>query len=106
MKRLAVEESHLTLRQASRLAKKGVVVLTEKGKPVTALVHVGDDLAVEALALSRNRAFMAYLDACAKRASQEGGGAPIEEVRKEFGLLKRKPGRGARSRAVFAGRSR
>lgn len=87
MKRLAVEQSSLTLRQVSRLAKKGVVVLTEKGKPVTALVRVGDDLALEALALSRNRAFMAYLDACAGRAS-EGRSASIQEVRREFGLLK------------------
>ena len=105
MKRLAVEESHLTLRQASRLAKKGVVVLTEQGKPVTALVHVGDDLALEALALSRNKVLMAYLDSCADRASA-GGAASIEEVRKEFGLLKRKRRKGSGSRAGRASRPR
>jgi len=69
MKRLAVEQGNVSLRQAARLAKRGLVVLTERGRPITALVDVGDDLALEAFALSRNKAFMAYLDACAASVS-------------------------------------
>ena len=105
MKRVAIEHSRVTLQQASRLAKKGLVVLTEKGRPVAALVDVEDDFALEALALSRNKSFMAYLDACAAHASGSGA-ASIEEVRREFGLLKGEGARGAGSRRSVAKRRR
>ena len=105
MKRVAIEHSRVTLQQASCLAKKGLVVLTEKGRPVAALVDVEDDLALEALALSRNKSFMAYLDACAAHASGSGA-ASIEEVRREFGLLKGEGARGAGARRGLDGDAR
>ena len=101
MKRLAVEQSHITLREALRLAKRGPVVLTEKGRPVTALVRVGDDFALEALALSRNKALMAYLDGCAARL-WERSGSSIEEVRRAFGVSRRARTTGRRPRASDA----
>jgi len=105
MKRLAVEQGNVSLRQAARLAKRGLVVLTERGRPITALVDVGDDLALEAFALSRNKAFMAYLDACAASVSA-GRGVSIELVRNEFGLSNRRRLRGIGARASASKRRR
>ncbi len=66
-----LEKTPLTLREAAQLARDGVLILTEDGKPAFALVDVKDDLALEVLALSRNESFMAYLDEISEHAKSE-----------------------------------
>ncbi|MBI4584976.1 MAG: hypothetical protein HY717_13265 [Planctomycetes bacterium] len=84
MKTLQLEKTPPTFQKTARLAKKEVVVFTEKGKPTFALVAVKDDLALEALALGQNVDFMAYLEVLSQRA-RSGKTYSIEEMRKEFG---------------------
>ncbi len=85
MRTLQLEKASPSFRRAARLARRGVLVLTENGKPAFALVGVKDEMALEALALSRNRAFMAYLDAVSQRSQQEHTYS-IEDIRSEFHL--------------------
>jgi antitoxin (DNA-binding transcriptional repressor) of toxin-antitoxin stability system len=66
------------------MARAGeVVVLTEKGKPAFAIVGLKDDLALEALALSRSSRFMAYLDRIG-RGSKKERTYSLAEMREEF----------------------
>lgn len=85
MKTLQLEKTSASFRRTARLARRGVLVLTEKGKPVFALVGVKDEMALEALALSRNKAFLGYLDAVSRR-SQRQRTYSLEEMRQEFQL--------------------
>lgn len=88
MKTLQLEKTSLASRKTARLARNGVVVLTENGKPAFALVGVKDEMALEALALSRNPVFMAYLDEISQRAQQERTYS-LNEIRQEFKLTAR-----------------
>ncbi|MBI4603995.1 MAG: hypothetical protein HY721_18725 [Planctomycetes bacterium] len=83
MKTIELEAVAPSLRRATRLSKGEVLVLTEKGKPAFALIHVRDELALEALLLSRNAKFMAYLDGIAERA-RRGEARSLEEARREL----------------------
>jgi antitoxin (DNA-binding transcriptional repressor) of toxin-antitoxin stability system len=85
MKTLQLEKTPSSFRRTARLAKGGVLVLTEKGKPAFAIVGVKDELALEALALTRNEAFMAYLDAVSESA-RNGRTYSLKEIRAEFNL--------------------
>ncbi|MBI3360818.1 MAG: hypothetical protein HY023_06885 [Chloroflexi bacterium] len=53
------------------------------------------DLALEALALSRNAEFMTYLNGGRDRA-KHGPTYSLDEIRREFKLPRRKPGSAAR----------
>lgn len=84
MRTLALEKASPSLRSMARMAREGeVVVLTEKGKPAFAIVGLKDDLALEALALSRNSRFMAYLDRIG-RGTKGGRTYSLAEMREEF----------------------
>ncbi len=85
MKTLQLEKTPPAFRKAARLAKNGVLVLTHKGKPAFALVGVNDQLALEALALSRNVSFMAYLDQVSDSA-RNAQTYSLSEIRAEFDL--------------------
>jgi hypothetical protein len=92
VKTLEMEKASPAFRRAARQAKGGVLVLTEKGKPAFAVVGVKDELALEALALRRNAAFMAYLDEISQR-SRSGGGRSLREIEEELGRRsRRRPG--------------
>jgi hypothetical protein len=84
VKTLELEKASPAFRRAARDAKGGVLVLTEKGKPAFAVVGVKDELALEALALRRNAAFMAYLDEISLR-TRSGRGRSLQEVERELG---------------------
>lgn len=89
MKTLAIEKASPALRRAAKEAKGGVLVLTEKGKPAFAVVGVRDDLALEALALRRDTAFMAYLDEIGARARREGSFS-LRQIEEELGCRPRR----------------
>lgn len=89
MKTLELRRTSLSVRRAARLARGGVLVLTENGKPAFAIVGVKDQLALEALALSRNDEFMAYLDEVSRRAKRERTYS-LKEMREEFGIPARR----------------
>ncbi|MBI3360388.1 MAG: hypothetical protein HY023_04685 [Chloroflexi bacterium] len=95
MKTVALERTSPAFRKTTRLARRGVVVLTEKGKAAFAIVGVGDDLALEALALSRNAKFMAYLDEVRERA-KNGRTYSLAEIRAEFKLPPKRSGPAAK----------
>jgi antitoxin (DNA-binding transcriptional repressor) of toxin-antitoxin stability system len=89
MKTLELRRTSPSFRRAARLARGGVLVLTENGKPAFAIVGVKDQLALEALALSRNDEFMAYLDEVSRRAKRERTYS-LKEMREEFGIPARR----------------
>lgn len=82
MKTVALEHAPTMLREATRLAQREVIVFTEKGRPAFALVGIKDDLALEALALRRNRAFNSYLEDVSRRARRRS--YSLEEIEEEF----------------------
>ena len=82
MKTVALETTTALFRKTTRLARRGVVVLTEKGKPAFAIVGVHDDMALEALTLGQNAKFMDYLDRVRQQA-KKGRTYSIEEIRAE-----------------------
>ena len=83
MKTLELKKASPSVRKTARMAKGGVLVLTENGKPAFALVGLKDELALEALALSRNEKFMAYLAETSEQARQ-GTTYSLKEMREEF----------------------
>ncbi len=84
MRTFALEKASPSLRSTARMAREGeVVVLTEKGKPAFAIVGLKDELALEALALSRNPRFMSYLDRIG-RDSKKARTYSLAEMRQEF----------------------
>jgi hypothetical protein len=85
MRTLALETTSVEVRRAARLARREVLVLTEKGRPAFAIVGVGDSLALEALALGRNSAFMALLDQSSRQA-RRGPRYSLEQIRQELGI--------------------
>ncbi len=85
MKILELEKSSPSVREAARLARSGIVLLTEQGKPAYALIGVKDDLALEALVLRRNSKFMAYLERVGER-SRKGRTYSLDDLRTEFDL--------------------
>jgi hypothetical protein len=57
--------------------------LTEKGRPAFAVVGLRDEFALEALALSRNVNFMAYLDSIS-RDTHQGRTYSLKEIQAEY----------------------
>ncbi len=104
MKTFELEKAPPGFRHAARSLRGEVLVLTEKGKPAFAVVGLGDDFAIEALALSSNKDFMSYLDSVSVRSRRERRYS-VAQLRAEFALprrskVARKPrGRGGRDRS-------
>lgn len=91
MKTFELERAPPGFRQAARSLRGDVLVLTQKGKPAFVVVGLGDDLAIEALALGRNKAFMSYLDAISAQSRGERR-YTAAQLRAEFGLRRRTRG--------------
>jgi hypothetical protein len=88
VKTFEIEKAPPELRQAARSLRGNVLVLTQRGKPAFVLVGLGDDFAIEALALSRNKAFMSYLDGISAQSRGERRYSAAQ-LRAEFGLRRR-----------------
>ena len=89
MNTLQLEKTPASFRRKARLARKGILVLTEGGRPAYALVEIEDEFALEALALSRNTELMAYLDKIRSRATRSRTYS-LSQVRREASA---RPGR-------------
>lgn len=97
MKTLELEKLPPELREAAHRAEDGILLLTEKGRPAFAVVGLRDEFALEALALSRNPNFMAYLDSISRDARQ-GRTYSLREIQAEYSIPSRprRKGRAAR----------
>lgn len=103
MKTIQLEKTSAAFRRTARLARKEILVLTEKGKPAFALVGVNDEMALEALVLSKNTSFMGYLDEVSKRA-RGARTYSLKEIRAD--LLPRAPTTRRRIRTRRMGHSK
>jgi hypothetical protein len=85
MKVIELERAHPTLDELIQLAKKELVVLRRPDGSVFALSQV-DDFDVEVELLKNNPEFLKFL----KRLSKEKATIPLEELRKELGLNRKR----------------
>lgn len=97
MKTLEIEQTSPVFRRATRLGRGEVLVLTRHGKPAFAVVGVGDEFALESLALSRNTEFMGYLDGIAER-MRRGGASTLDDVCSRFDSAPESPRNGRAKR--------
>lgn len=87
MKRVALEETALTVPELVKIARKEAVILTRRGKPLVAVRPLsGHDW--ESLALANSSKFQAILED-SMRSYRKEGGIPIDEVRGQLGLEKK-----------------
>ncbi|MEW5957095.1 MAG: hypothetical protein AB1801_05180 [Chloroflexota bacterium] len=85
MKTINLEDCDAALQRfVETLEKTEVVILFKNGQPRYVLGGI-DDFEWEVFSLSRNQAFMDYLEQARQRGKREGT-IPIEEVRQRLGL--------------------
>jgi len=93
VKTIDIAKTSGQLREYAKNAKREVVVVTQRGKPLAAVVGL-DDFDYESLSLSTNAAFIDIIARSRARLEKEGG-IPAAEVRRKLGLaparMKRKP---------------
>ena len=91
---LELEKTAPDFQHALQRAKGQLVVLTRNGKPAFAVVGVKDELAIEALSLSRQPEFMAYLDGIATRMrDRPEDTVSLDDLRKDLDLPQSSPRR-------------
>jgi PHD/YefM family antitoxin component YafN of YafNO toxin-antitoxin module len=72
------------LREYAKAQPSEPLVLTTRGKPVAALIHL-DDADWESVSLSLNPKFIALLERCRRRARKEGT-ISLAEVKRQLGI--------------------
>jgi formylmethanofuran dehydrogenase subunit E len=82
MKTVYLQHATGSLADYARQAGKGTLIVTNHGKPVAALVEIGD-ADWETLKLSASPRFMEIIEESRSRQKKEGG-LSSEEVRKKF----------------------
>ncbi len=88
MKLLELEEAKGSLSDYARKNRRDAVVVTRKGKPMSALVPLDSRADLERLSLSTNPRFRAILER--SRAEVRAGKVTSSaEIRREFGLKRR-----------------
>ncbi len=88
MKIIELAKATAPLAEYARKVKREPVVLVAKGKPVAALVPVGNaDL--ETVALSTHPRFLAVIERSRARQKAEGGSS-TEEMRRRLGLKRKR----------------
>ncbi len=102
MKKVALGNATASLAEYARQIDDGPLLVTERGKPLAALVSVRDADA-ESLALSMNPKFLAILERSRQRHETEGGISP-DEMRRRLGLSRATTRRGSK-RSVRRGTS-
>ena len=84
MNKVELEETTLTIPDLAKLAKKGPVILTRKGKPLAAVKDLsGSDW--ESISLANNPRFLALIEE-SRRSYREQGGIGLDEIRQELNL--------------------
>src|SRR5437016_10285923 len=91
MKRIDIAKTTGQLREYAKNARNQVVIVTEREKPIAALVGI-DDVDYESLSLSTNPKFIDIIARSRARMEKEGG-IPVDEMRRRLGIpqLKRRP---------------
>jgi antitoxin (DNA-binding transcriptional repressor) of toxin-antitoxin stability system len=84
MKKLAINKATASLAQYARELNGGPLVITDEGRPVAALVPVGD-MDMESLAVGSNPKFLEIMERSRRREKNEGG-ISIDQVRQRLGL--------------------
>ncbi len=86
MKTIEMNEAKATLAEYVKEAANEPVIVTEKGKPIAALVPV-DNADMETIALSNNPEFIAIIERSRRRQKVEGG-ISSKEMPRRLGLKK------------------
>jgi prevent-host-death family protein len=84
MKTIELAKATASLAKYAQNAKKGPVILTEKGKPVAALVSI-ENADLETVRLSNHPRFLALIERSRRRQNVEGG-ISGDEMRNRLGL--------------------
>src|SRR5579864_5830386 len=84
MKKLAMNKATAPLAQYARELDGSLLVITEEGQPIAALVPVAG-IDMESLAVGTNPKFLEIIERSRRREKSEGG-VSIEEVRRRLGL--------------------
>ncbi len=86
MKILTTYETKNAFPKVLKLARKDVVIVTNRGKPVAAIEGLNGEEDLEDYLLERSPKFWAMI-----RRARRGKSVGLEQVRKQLGLAKRKP---------------
>jgi hypothetical protein len=88
MNKVELEKTTLTVLDLAELAKEGPVILTRNGKPLAAVKDLsGSDW--ESVSLANNPRFLALI-AESRSSYRQHGGISLDEIRREFGLRKKR----------------
>jgi len=85
MKIVEMDEAHGSLSEYARRNRRDAVVVTRRGKPVSALLPLDPGVDLERLALSMNRRFRVILE-CSRAEVQAGRVVTSGDVRRMFKL--------------------
>jgi len=85
MKILTTYETKNAFPKVLKLARKDVVIVTNRGKPVAAIEGLNGEEDLEDYLLERSPKFWAMI-----RRARRGKSVGLEQVRKQLGLAKRK----------------
>src|SRR5580765_581199 len=97
MKTIEMNNSELTVVELTKLAKKGVVILTNNGRPVVSVTNLaGRDW--ESISLVNNPRFLDLIEE-SRRSYREQGGTGIGELRRELGLRTKRKAAGQKKRS-------
>ena len=83
LKTVDVDEAKEPLSRYAKRAEKSPMVLTRKGKPVAALVHVGG-MDMESISISTNPKFIEIIER-SRKSPAERGGVSLSEMRRRLG---------------------
>ncbi len=86
MKKIEMDKATAPLSKYAREVSKEPVILTDKGKPVAALVQI-ENADLETVALSTNPKFLALIERSRARQKSDGG-ISSDEMRRRLGLGK------------------
>lgn len=92
MKLVDKKKATVTLAAYAEQLASGPVVLTERGKPVAALIAL-ENVDLETVSLSTNPRFMELIE-CSRRRARSEGGVSSAEMRRRFNKRKLKGGVG------------
>lgn len=87
MKKIEMDKATAPLSKYAREVSKEPMILTDKGKPVDALVPI-ENADLETVTLSTNLQFLALIERSRARQKSEGG-ISSEDMRRRLGLKKR-----------------
>ena len=94
MKTVELTDATASLANYAKKAGKSAVVVTDKGRPIAALVGIAD-ADWEAISLSTNPKFLAIIERSRQRYRREGG-LTEEQVRERLDIPAKRKRRGAR----------